>query len=86
VDLYNKWSCISWINAISILVVVYSYPYIITNYNFIKLWEVKMGRKIFTGLFVLSLFMGLFGCIRKYEVKFDVYPPETLAENATNYQ
>ena len=47
-----------------------------------------MGRRTFTGLLGLSLLIGMLGsgCIRKYEVKFDVYPPETLAENATNYQ
>lgn len=30
--------------------------------------------------------IALVSCIRKYDVKFDVYAPETLAENATNYQ
>lgn len=40
------------------------------------------------GLFLLSglLTMSLLGCIRKYDVKFSVAAPETIAESATNYQ
>jgi len=47
-----------------------------------------------TGLFRLSIVLlitalfglSISGCIRKYNVKFDVYAPETLAQDATNYQ
>lgn len=37
---------------------------------------------LFSGMLLLSLS----GCIRKYDVKFDMIAPEQLAQSATNYQ
>lgn len=35
---------------------------------------------------LIIILLALSGCIRRYDVKFDVYAPETLAQEATNYQ
>ena len=36
--------------------------------------------------FIILLLIFNFGCIRKYEVKFDIYAPDALAQESTNYQ
>jgi hypothetical protein len=84
-----NWNHIPRINAILVLVVAtfnffnkYSYYYYIGGHMQKKQSNRLFRMLLFSGMLLLSLS----GCIRKYDVKFDMIAPEQLAQSATNYQ
>lgn len=50
----------------------------------------ELRRAIFGAIsitiFIIWILFFIVGCTRKYDVKFSINAPETLAQEATNYQ